>query len=177
MSASLVTMPTPASNDPAISRPPLLRLLVLFTLGTVAVALWYLTSYSLRVSDDVRWFPEETGCELSLGACRAALGEEGSLTLDLGAGGEIRALEILPMTVALEGVEAESVAVDFIGRDMDMGLHRYPLAQQVDGVFRGEGQVPFCTETKMPWRARVIVTSGERRLGSGFNFEVERSRL
>ncbi|WP_416138757.1 hypothetical protein ACM26W_20270 [Halomonas sp. HK25] len=177
MSASLVNMPTSGSTDPVISRPPLLRLLVLFTLGTVAVALWYLTSYSLRGSDDVRWFPEEVGCEPSQGVCQAALGEDGSLMLDLGADGEIRALEILPMTVALEGVEADSVVVDFIGRDMDMGLHRYPLARQADGTFRGEGQVPICTETLMPWRARVIVTSGERRLGSGFNFEVERSRL
>jgi hypothetical protein len=170
-------MPTSASTDPAISRPPLLRLLVLFTLGTVVVALWYLTSYSLRGSNDVTWFAEEAGCELSQGPCRAALGEGGSLALDLGADGEIRALELLPMVVALEGIEADSVVVDFIGRDMDMGLHRYPLARQADGVFRGEGQIPICTEAVMPWRARVIVTSGERRLGSGFNFEVERSRL
>ncbi|MBE0488719.1 MAG: hypothetical protein IBX53_06535 [Halomonas sp.] len=170
-------MTIPASTDPAISRPPLLRVLVLFTLGTVAMALWYLTSYSLRGSDDVSWFPEEAGCDPSQGVCRAALGEEGSLTLDLGAGGEIRALEILPMTVALKGIEAESVAVEFIGRDMDMGLHRYPLARQADGTFHGEGQVPICTDAEMPWRARVIVTGGERRLGSGFNFEVVRSRL
>ncbi len=170
-------MPTPAFTDPAISRPPLLRLLVLFTLGTVAVALWYLTSYSLRGSDDVSWFPEEAGCELTQGACQASLGGDGSLTLDLGADGKIRALEILPMTVVLEGVEAESVVVDFIGRDMDMGLHRYPLVREGDGTFRGEGQIPICTQTVMPWRARVIVTRGERRLGSGFNFEVESSRL
>jgi len=170
-------MTIPASTEPAISRPPLLRLLVLFTLGTVAVALWYLTSYSLRGSDDVRWYPEQAGCELSQGPCRASLGEGGSLVLDLGAEGEVRALEVLPMTVALEGVEADSVAVDFIGRDMDMGLHRYPLARQADGAFRGEGQIPICTEAVMPWRARVIVTRGDHRLGSGFNFEAERSRL
>ena len=170
-------MPTSVSSDPAISRPPLLRLLVLFTLGTVAVALWYLTSYSLRGDDNVRWYVEETGCELSRGPCRAPLGEGASLTLDLGAEGEIRALELLPMSVALEGVEADSVVVDFIGRDMDMGLHRYPLARQADGAFRGAGQIPICTEAVMPWRARVIVTSGDHCLGSGFNFEVERSRL
>src|SRR5690554_134222 len=98
-------MSTSVSPDPAISRPPLLRLLVLFTLGTVAVALWYLTSYSLRGDDDVRWYAEEAGCELSQGPCRTPLGEGGSLTLDLGGEGEIRALEVLPMTVALEGVE------------------------------------------------------------------------
>jgi hypothetical protein len=170
-------MPSSASTDPAISRPPLLRLLVLFTLGTVAVALWYLTSYSLRGSDDVRWHPEADGCDIRQGPCRAPLGDGRSLALDLGADGEVRALESLPLTVALEGVEAESVVVDFVGRDMDMGLHRYPLARQADGVFRGEGQIPICTEAAMPWRARVIIATEQGRLGSGFNFEVERSRL
>ncbi len=170
-------MTTPASTEPAVSRPPLLRLLVLFTLGTVVVALWYMTSYSLRGDDGVRWYPEEAGCDLAQGPCRAALGERGSLSLDLGAEGEVRALEILPMTVALEGVEAESVVVDFIGRDMEMGLHRYPLTRQDDGRFRGDGQIPICTEQVMPWRARVIVDQGDERLGSGFNFDVERSQL
>lgn len=170
-------MTSPASTEPAVSRPPLLRLLVLFTLSTVAVALWYLASYSLRGDDNVFWHPAEGGCDLAQGACRAPLGERGSLTLDLGADGEIRALELLPMTVVLEGIEAETVVVDFVGRDMDMGLHRYPLTRHEDGLFRGDGQIPICTEQVMPWQARVIVSQGEERLGSGFNFEVERSRL
>ncbi|MDR5861761.1 hypothetical protein QC758_02120 [Halomonas campisalis] len=164
-------------HESSAPRFPGLRLMMLATLITLVVALWYLVNYSVRGGDDVRWFPEETGCDLSHGPCRALLGEEGGLTLDLGADGEIRALEILPVTVALEGIQADSVVVDFIGRDMDMGLHRYPLTRQADGRFQGEGQIPICTEAVMPWRARVIVTSGEERLGSGFNFEVERSQL
>lgn len=164
-------------TETTVSRPPLLRLLILFTLVTVAVALWYLTSYSLRGGESVHWFPEEAGCDLRLGPCAASLGGTGSLRLDLGAEGEIRALEILPMTVTLSEVEAESVRVDFVGRDMDMGLHRYPLRRQGNGVFRGEGQVPICTEAVMPWRARVVVDTGRGRIGSGFDFDVERSAL
>ena len=170
-------MSTSSTETTTVPRPPLLRLLILLTLVTVAVALWYVTSYSLRGGEEVRWFPEEAGCDLRLGACDASLGGAGRLRLDLGAEGEIRALERLPMTVTVEGVEAESVVVDFVGRDMDMGLHRYPLARDADGVFRGEGQIPICTEAVMPWRARVLVGTPGGRLGSGFDFNVERSAL
>ncbi|MFW6344812.1 MAG: hypothetical protein ACOC0M_00550 [Halomonas sp.] len=163
--------------ETAISRPPLLRLLILCTLVTVAVALWYLTSYSLRGEQDVRWFAEEAGCDLRSGPCAATLSGSSSLRLDLGVDGEIRALELLPMTVTLEGIEAESVVVDFVGRDMDMGLHRYPLQRVEDGIFRGEGQIPICTEAVMPWRAQVVIDTGRGRIGSGFDFDVERSAL
>jgi len=71
-------------------------------------------------------------------------------------------------------VAAEGVTVDFVGRDMDMGLHRYPLRRDADGHYRGEGQIPICTEAVMPWRARVIVETADGKLGSGFDFTVER---
>ncbi|MDN3522756.1 hypothetical protein [Halomonas ramblicola] len=167
-------MPDTASPDPAVTRPPLLRLLILVTLAAVAVALWYLTSYSLRGAEEVRWFPASPGCDLHHGPCRAELGEAGHLSLDLGADGQVGALEILPLEVSLEGVEATSVRVDLVGRGMDMGLHRYPLARDADGVFRGAGQVPICTQAVMPWRARVIVETRDAKLGSGFDFDVER---
>lgn len=155
------------------SRPPLLRLLVLFTLGTVIVALWFLVNHRLRDEGRVHWYPEAPGCELRAGPCMAELGNERRLALDLGVRGEIRALQRMPLEVTLEGVDAERVVVDFVGRDMDMGLHRYPLSADDDGRYRGEGQIPICTEAIMPWRARVIIETADGRLGSGFDFEVE----
>ncbi|SDO42679.1 hypothetical protein SAMN04487957_106102 [Halomonas shengliensis] len=166
-------MPGSSASDTAVSRPPLVRLLVLLTLGTVAVALWFLASHLLRDAGQVRWYPEAAGCELAAGPCEAALGD-GRLALDLGVRGEIRALERLPLVVRLEGVAAEGVTVDFVGRNMDMGLHRYPLRRDADGRYRGEGQIPICTEAVMPWRARVIVETADGKLGSGFDFTVER---
>ncbi|MBF7053585.1 hypothetical protein IOC61_09625 [Halomonas sp. KAO] len=154
------------------SRPPLLRLLVLLTLGTVAIALWFLVSHLLRDIGQVRWYPESPECQLSSGPCLARLGEERQLTLDLGVRGEIRALQRLPLEVSLQGVKAERVMVDFVGRDMDMGLHRYPLSLGADGHYRGEGQIPICTEAVMPWRARVVIETADGKLGSGFDFEV-----
>lgn len=163
---------TPMPDSLPASRPPLLRLLVLLTLGAVTIALWYLTSYLLRDMGQVRRYPESQGCQLSAGPCMAELGDQRQLTLDLGVRGEIRALQRMPLEVSLQGVKAERVMVDFVGRDMDMGLHRYPLSLEADGRYRGEAQIPICTETVMPWRARVVIETADGKLGSGFDFEV-----
>ena len=167
-------MPDSSSHEAIITRPPLLRLLVLFTLGTVAVALWFLASHLLRDAGQVHWYPEAPGCELSAGPCLAELGNERRLALDLGVRGEIRALQRLPLEVALDGVDAQRVVVDFVGRDMDMGLHRFPLQDAGDGLFHGEGQVAICTEAVMSWRAKVVVDTPRGRLGSWFDFTVVR---
>lgn len=168
-------MSSPVSTDPTVAHSPLLRLLILLTLATVAVALWYLAGYSLRGEGGVRWLAADVTCDLRTGPCSASLGDGRRLTFEIATQGPPRALEVLPLRVTLEGFEAEAARVDFVGRDMDMGLHRYPLAANGDGVFSGDGQVPICTESVMPWRARVVVTTPGGRVGSVFDFDVERS--
>jgi hypothetical protein len=149
--------------------------MMLATLITLSVALWYLLSHVVRGGADVDWYQASLPCELHQAACQADLGNGRTLTFSIDAAGDIRALEILPLKVHLEGVEAESVRVDFVGRDMDMGLHRFPLERQDKGRFEGVGQVPICTEAVMPWQARVVVEAPQGRLGSQFDFTVERS--
>ncbi|MCC5881892.1 MAG: hypothetical protein JJU25_04555 [Halomonas sp.] len=169
-------MPAPTLPDVGESRFPGLRLLILATLLTLCVALWYLTSHLLRGGNDVDWHPATFPCELQRGECSAPLGEGRTLTLDVDARNGIRALELLPLEVRVDGVEAQTVRVDFVGHDMDMGLHRFPLSKQDKGRFEGVGQVPICTESVMRWQARVVVETPEGRLGSRFDFTVERSR-
>ncbi|MFY0992747.1 hypothetical protein [Halomonas sp. C05BenzN] len=167
-------MPDRTLMETGVSRSPLLRLLILATLVVIAVALWYLTSYSLRGGGEVRWFAPQTPCDLHAGPCTATLDQGASLTLEARVPGRIQALEVLPLEVVLGGLEAESARVEFVGRDMDMGLHRFPLARDGEGIFRGEGQVSICTESIMPWRAKVVVETSRGRLGSWFDFDVER---
>ncbi|WP_089713896.1 hypothetical protein [Halomonas daqiaonensis] len=157
------------------ARPPLLRLLIVITLLTLAVALWYLTRYSLRGEGGVHWHPPaENRCVLHAAPCTASLGQDIALHLTVASEGPIRPLERLPLEVRLSGVPAESARIDFVGRDMDMGLHRFPLEAVGDGVFRGEGQVAICTEAVMAWRAKVVVDTPQGRLGSWFDFDVAR---
>jgi hypothetical protein len=168
-------MSSPTLPDVGKSRFPGLRLLILATLLTLCVALWYLAAHLLRGGADVDWYLSTFPCELQRGECSAPLGEGRTLTLDVDAPGSIRALELLPLKVHVDGVEAQSVRVDFVGSDMDMGLHRFPLSKQDRGHFEGVGQVPICTESVMRWQAQVVVETPEGRLGSRFDFTVERS--
>jgi len=103
------------------------------------------------------------------------LGDKGRVTLHIQTNGRIEALEILPLDVKVDGLKATQVDVDFIGRDMDLGLHRFALTAQSPHHFQGQGQVGICTQTVMPWRARVILNTAEGKMGSWFDFDVIRS--
>ncbi|WP_240454142.1 hypothetical protein [Halomonas sp. NO4] len=162
----------PSSRDAGF---PALRLMMLATLIALAMALWYLVSHQLRSDADVTWFAAEAPCDLQEAPCTATLGSQGELQFAMAAPDGIVALAPLPLTVTLEGVDASAVRVDFVGRDMDMGLHRFPLERQPDGRFHGQGQVSLCTEDIMSWQARVVVETPDGRLGGRFDFTVERS--
>lgn len=154
---------------------PGLRLMILATLLTLSVALWYLLTHVVRGGADVDWYLATLPCELHQTGCSADLGEERSVSLQVDSPDGVRALELLPLAVHVAGVPVSAVSVDFVGRDMDMGLHRFPLSKQDNGRFEGFGQVPICTESAMRWQAEVIVETPEGRLGSRFDFTVERS--
>ncbi|RDB42203.1 hypothetical protein DU490_14435 [Halomonas sp. DQ26W] len=160
--------------EPRDTRFPGLRLMMLATLLALAAALWYVVSHLERGDQGVAWYPAAAPCELHRSSCQALLGNSRRLSLAADAPRGIRALDLLPLTVTLEGVEATAVHVDFVGRDMDMGLHRFPLDAQDNGRYEGMAQVPICTESTMPWLANVVVETGDGRLGSRFDFTVER---
>lgn len=169
-------MNTTSSSAQASSwvRSPQLRLLIIATLVTLGLALWYLLRYALDGDSDVRWVPPAKACDLAQGPCSAPLGDDRRLTFAMQTDGRVRALESLPLMVYLEGGAATAAVVLFEGLDMDMGLHRFPLTAD-GGVFRGEGQVALCTEDVMDWRARVVVDTPQGRVGSWFDFQVVKS--
>ena len=149
--------------------------MILATLLALVAALWYLVSHLVRSDQGIVWYAAAAPCEFYRSPCRAVLGGGRHLSLAADAPEGVRALDLLPLTVTLEGVEATAVHVDFVGRDMDMGLHRFPLEAQDNGRYEGVAQVPICTEATMPWLAQVVVETADGRLGSRFDFTVERS--
>ncbi|WP_136254826.1 hypothetical protein [Onishia niordana] len=163
----------PHAQDDDAPRSPLLNLLIMVTLATVVVACWYLLDYYLRDSqDDVTWYPPSGDCELRDEPCEASLGLGAQMVF--GVGSDLSPTMTLPLTVALQGVEANAVTVEFVGRNMPMGLHRFPLKKVGPGTFVGEGQIDRCSEAVMPWRAQVVVETDKARRGSWFDFEVVR---
>ena len=141
---------------------PALRVLILVTGIALAACAWYAFAHWLHRDSDVTWFPPAASCNLHTAPCSATLGD-------------IDALEVLPLEVEVDGVTATQVDVDFVGRDMDLGLHRFALSAGAPGHFQGQGQVGICTQTVMPWRARVILDTAEGKVGSWFDFGVIRS--
>lgn len=167
-----MSAPLTHSDDEA-PRSPLLNLLIVVTLVTVVVALWYLADYYLRGStEDVTWYPPSTPCDLQQGPCEANLGLSARLELEVG--GDLQPLEPFPIEVRVDGVEVESVRVEFVGRNMNMGINRFSLAPAERGHFIGNGQIGVCSESLMPWRAQVIITTPDGRKGSWFDFDVRR---
>jgi len=158
------------------TRRPRLRLLILVTLVTLAVTLWYLLRHELSDPDPVTWYPPApTACNLHAGPCSTALGEGERLTLEIAVDGKIRPLAPLPLDVAIDGVAASRVSISFEGVDMDMGLNRFALGAGEAGHFHGQGQLGICTNDTMTWRAKVTFDSPRGRLGSWFDIDVERS--
>ncbi|WP_139233029.1 hypothetical protein [Halomonas korlensis] len=151
----------------------MLRFLILVTLVVIGVALWYLFRYHLSDEGEISWYTPERACDLRQGACTTRLDGMAELSLEFGVHGPVQALQVLPLEVRLEGLASRSAVVEFVGRDMDMGLHRFPLTPD-DGAFRGEGQIGLCTQAVMAWRANVVVDTPRGRLGTWFDFNVER---
>ncbi|WP_062268622.1 hypothetical protein [Endozoicomonas arenosclerae] len=73
-------------------------------------------------------------------------------------------LEPLDIEVRLEGMSADKVTMEFLGRDMPMGLAPFPLYKQSSflgpSVYSGVGNLTFCTVDKnMTWMARLVIES------------------
>ena len=120
---------------------PVLRVLILITGLALAACAWYAFAHWLHRDSDVIWFPPRSlSCNLHAEPCSAALGEKGQVTLRIEASGRIDILARLPLEVATEGVKATQVDVDFIGRDLDIGIHRFGLIASSPGHLQGQGQ-------------------------------------
>lgn len=114
--------------------------------------------------------PLVEGCRLDRQACSAALPGAGRVEMALEprpvpASGPMR------VTVSVTGVRAEGVVVDFQGVDMNMGLHRLPLAATADGRHVGETTLPVCVTGRMVWQATVVLEIGRKNITVPFRFE------
>lgn len=159
------------------TRRPRLHLLIVVTLVTLVVALWYLLRYQLSDEHDVTWYPPSATitCNLHEAPCSTEIGDAGRVTLAIPVDGPIKPLVILPIEVMLEGIEADRVVVSLAGVDMDMGTYRFPLEAESAQHFVGEGQLSICTRDTMDWRVRVVLENPQGRMGSWFDVAVERN--
>jgi len=111
----------------------------------------------------------EPGCDLQQGPCAAVLPQGGRLTFALSP----RPLPVttpLDVHVEIQGMEADRVAVDFAGVDMNMGYNRPALAHLGAGRFAAQTTLPVCVTGRMTWQATVLVETGGTRIAIPFRF-------
>lgn len=108
-------------------------------------------------------------CDLRAGPCISRLGTGAEISFGI----EPRAipmLEPLRLSVAIKGLEATAVEVDFEGLEMYMGFNRPKLIAQADGHFNGETRLPVCVRDAMEWEARVLLHTAQGILAVPFRF-------
>lgn len=112
----------------------------------------------------------EGGCDLQSGSCGAVLPQGGRLKFSLSPR-PIPVSDPIALVVALEGMEADRVTVDFAGVSMNMGFNRPRLAPGGPGRFVGQATLPVCVTGRMVWQATVLVETGQTRIAVPFRFE------
>lgn len=108
-------------------------------------------------------------CDLRKGSCTSELPGGGKVSLSINPN-DIPILRPLKLNVTIDGVEASTVEVDFIGIGMEMGYNR-PKLSAVDKVnFKGEAILPVCVRSKMDWEARVLLKTDSGTIMAPFRF-------
>lgn len=129
----------------------------------------YKLSPLLLPKADVTVSPE-AGCDLQQGACAAVFPAGGKLRFSL-TPRPVPVTTPLQMTVELEGMQADKVAVDFAGVSMNMGFNRPLLDATAAGRYAGQTTLPVCVTGRMTWQATVLVESGQQRIAVPFRFD------
>lgn len=114
--------------------------------------------------------PPVEGCRLDRQTCATSLPEGGVLEMTL-APRPVPSSAPVQVMVVLRGLQPDKVAVDFQGVEMNMGLHRLPLADRGGGRYAGETTLPVCVTGKMVWQATVRLEAGRKDILVPFRFE------
>ncbi len=155
------------SSSPGRS-PTLVTAAMLALLLGIAVAGRY-ASPLLLPKADVTARPDP-GCDLQRHACPAALpgGERIELSITPR---PIPILTPLRVEIALAGLKANRVEVDFAGETMNMGYNRIELAAD-NGRHAGEASLPVCVSGGMNWIVTVLVETDRQRIAVPYRVAV-----
>ena len=115
----------------------------------------------------------QADCDLQRQACPAILPDGSRLQLSI-TPRPIAFLQSLRVEVALGGIEARKVEVDFAGESMNMGYNRGQLAAAGSGNYAGEASLPVCVSGSMTWVATVLIETDRQRIAVPYRFVVGR---
>lgn len=141
---------------------------MILVLAAIAIADHY-GSPLLLPRADVTAVPD-AGCDLRRQACAVMLPDGARIELSI-APRPIPILAPLRVEVAVTGLKAARVEVDFAGESMNMGYNRSKLAVTTPGRYSGEASLPVCVSGRMAWVATLIVETDGQRISVPFRFD------
>jgi hypothetical protein len=153
-------------------RRPLLWLVAAVLAGAV-VGIAVYQAWPLLHPDTVARAPLNPGCDLRTGPCGVNFAGGGEVRLSIEPR-DIPVMRPLRLRVAMTGIDAHRIEVDFTGVDMNMGYNRVGLTPVGAGAFEGEAILPVCVRDRMTWEALVLVDTSAGLLGAPFRFDTTR---
>jgi hypothetical protein len=113
----------------------------------------------------------DPSCDLHQGICHSLFPDGSKVSLSISPR-PIEALKPLQIQVLMEGVEAQSVEVDFRGVDVNMGYNRPRLKQESMGQYSGTWVLAACALERMNREATILIRTDEGILAAPFRFKV-----
>lgn len=139
---------------------PLLSLLVLSLACAALVALWALRPALHAPAPPAIALHAEPDCDSARQSCRAH-GDD--LEIELRLGPALRPLEPFSIALRVNPDAGARIEIEFQMRGMDMGLNRYRLDRDAEGVWRGRAVLPVCTTGRSDWYAVIEIAQGGKR--------------
>ncbi len=115
----------------------------------------------------------DPSCDIQEGSCEGLFADGSRVVLTIQPR-PIEGLKPLQLEVKVEGLNANSVEVDFRGLGMYMGYNRAGLQQISKDHYSGQGMLSVCTLKRMLWEATVLVNTDDGIMAAPFQFATVR---
>jgi hypothetical protein len=142
---------------------PLLSLLGLSAAFAALIGLWTLQPGMDASPEDAVALLVDVDCDSARQTCRA---RGGDLEIELRLGPPVLPMEAFDIQLqSMRGDLGTQARIDvqFQMRGMDMGLNRYRLDRDADGVWRGRALLPVCASGRSDWYAVIGIAQDGRR--------------
>lgn len=114
-------------------------------------------------------------CDLNAGPCISYVPGGGSIRFTIEPH-PVPVAEPIQLTVAVTGVSAREVEVDFAGVGMNMGYNRPRLKPAGRNAFRAIATLPVCIRQQMEWEARVLLYTDRGIVALPYRFDTMKQR-
>lgn len=146
----------------------------LFTTVTVLLAPVVVAIFHLQRDRDITdSAPLDPSCDLHQETCDSRFADGSKVSLSI-TPRPIKGLKPLQIQVRTEGIEAQSVEVDFSGADMNMGYNRPQLRQESAHHYSGTWVLAVCALDRMAWEATILIKTDKGVKAAPFRFEISR---